>query len=473
MNFILKNQVTLQGLKAQTANAIKQQLTLYNPKYEDARRMGRYTANIPENLTFYINDEHGDLLLPRGFSDRAYRICRQYGENVEVKDHRRTLASVDYKFKGLLRDYQERAVSEMIRHTHGTLSAPTGSGKTVMALSIIARQQQPALIIVHTRELLNQWVKAIEQFLVIPVDEVGIMGGGKLRPGKIVTVGLVQTLKNKWTDIVNQVGHVIVDECHKCPARTFTDVITKFDAKFFTGLSATPWRRDRLTASIYFHLGEQRHQVPRERLFKEGNLIKPHVIQRQTQFETTTDPTRYYSLMLKELSQDRHRNQLICNDIADDQNDGIKLVLSDRREHCHELSQILETDFGRPSVVLTGSTPPKEREDIVKSLIKSPSAILISTIALLSEGFDLPQLSSLFLTTPIRFSGRLMQCLGRILRPSPGKEKAMVYDYVDTLVGVLANAATSRERVYEELFGMGFVDKISDLLFPDCLNPDC
>ncbi len=476
MKFILNRQVVLQGLKPETGNAIKQQLTLYNPKYEDARRMGRYTANIPEKLTFFTDDEHGDLVFPRGFSDRAYRICRQYDENVEVKDHRRTLPPVDYRFKGILRDYQEHAVSEMIRHTHGTLSAPTGSGKTIMALSIIARQQQPALIIVHTKELLNQWIKAIEQFLGIPADEVGIMGGGKLKPEKIVTVGLVQTLKNKWSIIVDQVGHVIVDECHKCPARTFTDVITKFDAKFFMGLSATPWRRDKLTASIYFHLGEQRHQVPRERLFKEGNLIKPHVIQRPTQFETLTDPARYYSLMMKELSQDRQRNQLICNDIAADENDGIKLILSDRREHCHEISQMLETDFGSPSIVLTGSTPPKEREGIVTSLKESPSAILISTIALLSEGFDLPQLSSLFLTTPIRFSGRLMQCLGRILRPSPGKKKAMVYDYVDTLVGVLLNAATSRERVYEELFGMGFVDRISDVPSTvtslNCLNPD-
>ena len=435
------------------------------------------TANIPEKLTFFTEDENGDFLFPRGFSDRAYRICRHYAEKVEINDNRRTLPLVDYTFTGILRDYQELAVSEMIRHTHGTLSAPTGSGKTVMALSIIARRQQPVLIIVHTRELLNQWINAIEQFLDIPGDEVGILGGGKLKPGKLITVGLVQTLKNKWPAIVEQVGHIIVDECHKCPAKTFTDVITKFDAKFFMGLSATPWRRDRLTASIYFHLGEQRHQVPRERLFKDGNLIKPHVIQRQTQFETLTDPARYYSLMMKELSQDRQRNKLICGDIAADENDGIKLILSDRREHCHELSKILETDFNTPSIVLTGSTAPKEREEIVISLKKSRCAVLISTIALLSEGFDLPQLSNLFLTTPIRFSGRLMQCLGRILRPSPGKEKAVVYDYVDGLVGVLANAAASRERVYEELFGMGFVNSISEEPFsvesPDCLNTDC
>ena len=454
MKFILTNQLTLQGLKLETTKTIKQQLTLHNPKYEDARKMGRYTQNIPDKLTFYTELEDG-LQCPRGFSDQAYRICRHNEENVEVADKRRVMAPIDFQFKGRLREYQETAVSEMIRHTHGTLSAPTGSGKTIMALSIIARHRQPSLIIVHTRELLNQWILAIERFLDIPREAVGILGGGKLKPGDMISVGLVQTLKNKWPTIVEQVGHVIVDECHKCPARTFTDVITKFDAKYFLGLSATPWRRDRLTQSIYFHLGKQRYQISQEKLFEEGSLIKPRVIPRETQFETLTDPGRYYSLMMKELSQNLERNRLICRDVSLDQNDGIKLILSDRREHCHELAKILETDFKLTSIVITGSTPTKAREEIVSSLKETPSAILISTIALLSEGFDLPQLSTLFLTTPIRFSGRLMQCLGRVLRPSPGKKSAMVYDYVDARVGVLGNAAAAREQIYKQLFGTG------------------
>jgi len=454
VKFILSNQVTLQGLKPETANAIKQQLTLYNPKYQDARKMGRFAGNIPEKLTFFTEHQTGELMIPRGFSDRAYRLCRQYENTVEVEDHRRVLPPIDFKFTGTLREYQETAVSEMVRHTHGTLSAPTGSGKTIMALAIIARQKQPTLIIVHTRELLNQWVGAIAQFLGI--TDVGTLEGGKVKPGDAISVGLVQTLKKKWPVIMERVGHVIVDECHKCPAKTFTDVVTQFDAKIFTGLSATPWRRDKLTASIYFHLGEQRHQVPREQLFETGNLIKPRVIFRETSFQTLTDPSRYYSLMLKELSQDLERNRLICRDISLEKNTGISLILSDRREHCHELARILETNFNLPTMVLTGSTPTREREAIVSSLKTTSSALLISTIALLSEGFDLPRLTTLFLTTPIRFSGRLMQCLGRILRPSPGKKKATVYDYVDTQVGVLSNAAEARKRVYSDLFGTAF-----------------
>ncbi len=68
--------------------------------------------------------------------------------------------------------------------------------------------------------------------------------------------------------------------------------------------------------------------------------------------------------------------------------------------------------------------------------------VLVATGQLIGEGFDCRDLSTLFLATPIRFNGRLLQYLGRILRPAPGKDKARVYDYLDIQVGVL-------ERVYE------------------------
>ena len=73
--------------------------------------------------------------------------------------------------------------------------------------------------------------------------------------------------------------------------------------------------------------------------------------------------------------------------------------------------------------------------------------VLVATGQLIGEGFDCRELSTLFLATPIRFNGRLLQYLGRILRPAPGKDKARVYDYRDP-VGVLEAAAHARQRVY-------------------------
>ncbi len=73
---------------------------------------------------------------------------------------------------------------------------------------------------------------------------------------------------------------------------------------------------------------------------------------------------------------------------------------------------------------------------------------MIATGQLIGEGFDCKELSTLFLATPIRFSGRVVQYLGRILRPAPGKEKARLFDYVDINVDTLKNAARARQKVY-------------------------
>jgi superfamily II DNA or RNA helicase len=74
--------------------------------------------------------------------------------------------------------------------------------------------------------------------------------------------------------------------------------------------------------------------------------------------------------------------------------------------------------------------------------------VLLATGQLIGEGFDRQDLSPLFLATPIKFSGRVIQYLGRVLRPAPGKRKARVYDYVDVHVDVLRASAKVRQRVF-------------------------
>jgi superfamily II DNA or RNA helicase len=107
----------------------------------------------------------------------------------------------------------------------GTLAAPTGSGKTVMGLAVIAARRQPALIVVHNKELLDQWVARIEAFLGIPPQEVGIIGGGKKWIGQKITVGLVQSLYKCAGEVAPHIGFLVADECHRAPARTFTQVL--------------------------------------------------------------------------------------------------------------------------------------------------------------------------------------------------------------------------------------------------------
>ncbi len=115
--------------------------------------------------------------------------------------------------------------------------------------------------------------------------------------------------------------------------------------------------------------------------------------------------------------------------------------------HCETLKGLLR-GHGIRSELLTGDINGKEREKIVYRLNNGQVKVLIATGQLIGEGFDCKGLSTLFLTTPIKFNGRVIQYLGRVLRPARGKKRAVVYDYIDSKVGVLAASAKSRQRVY-------------------------
>lgn len=426
---------------------IKSRLTFPNPAFLEAEKRGFWTGNLDQEIKGYQGE--GDrLTMPRGFTRQLVGILHAAGVSYRIEDRRRTLAPVDLVFKGALHDFQVEAVEAMMRRDFGTLSAPTGSGKTVMSLVLIAQRKQPALVVVHTRELMNQWVDRIETFLGIPTDEVGIIGGGKVQVGEKVTVALVQSLYKCAGEVAPRVGNLIVDECHRCPSRTFMEAVTAFDSKFMLGLSATPWRRDGLSRLIYWYVGDVAHQVDAAALVEAGHVLQAEVVWRETAFTPTFDPSDEYSRMLSELTQDPARNALIAADVAREAGNGggVCLVLTDRKVHCEMLAGML-ANRGVPAALLTGDLPAGERQAVVEALNAGNVKVLVATGQLIGEGFDCRELSTLFLATPIRFNGRLLQYLGRILRPAPGKDKARVYDYVDP-VRVLENAARARARVY-------------------------
>jgi superfamily II DNA or RNA helicase len=426
-------------------------LTLPNPKWLENERMGRWNRSTPKTLRYYRKVQGGGLRIPRGFVGRLMRRLRREKIAYELIDKRREQPPVDWRFNGRLRPFQASAVRDLARKEFGTLSAPTGSGKTVMGLQLIAARRQPALIVVHTKDLAHQWVERIEQFLGVPADEVGWIGGGKRRPGERITVALVQSLYKCAAEIAPRIGHLVVDECHRTPSRTFTDAVTAFDARFMLGLSATPWRRDKLSKLIFWHLGDVQHEIKPEGLVASGDVLKAEVIRRETEFRPYFDPVSAYSRMLSELAADKARNIQIVDDVAAASREtaGVCLVLSDRKAHCENLRALLKLRHGITAEVLTGDRPTAQRRTLAAAMQAGQVQVVIATGQLIGEGFDCPRLETLFLVTPIRFSGRLLQYLGRVLRPAPGKERARVFDYVDVHVDTLVKAARARQRVYQ------------------------
>jgi superfamily II DNA or RNA helicase len=412
----LSNRLILQNAPGPLLAEIERRLTFDNPAYLENKKMGRWNGNTPQFLKCYRQSSTGALILPRGFTGQAIALIRGYGFRYEIEDRRRVLPPVDFAFTGSLRPFQEEATWAMRGKAFGTLTAPTGSGKTVMALALIVERKQPVLIVVHTRELADQWLSRIESFLGIPREEIGVIGGGKKQIGEKITVAMVQTLVKIAGQVSPYIGHLIVDEVHHCPSRTFTEVVTAFDSRFMLGLSATPWRRDGLSRLIFWYVGDVVHEIKRPGLVDTGNVLPFEVVTRETRFQTSYDPTAEYSRMLAELTEDPERNSLIADSVAAfSRTPGIALVLTDRKEHCRTLRALLRRR-GIHAEVLTG---------------------------------DCPALTTLFIATPIRFDGRLVQYLGRVVRPAPGKKQAQVIDFVDSRVGVLAAAARSRQQTYQ------------------------
>lgn len=450
MKITISNKLTLEDTPFELKGDLQDRLTFENPKWLENERMGYWQGETPRVLKFYQRNLDGNLVVPRGFARQLLFLCRRHGVTFEIDDQRRTLPDVNFQFHGRLRPFQVEAVKSMTARDFGTVSAPTGSGKTIMALWVIAHRKQPTLIVVHTKELLEQWISRIETFLGIPAEDLGRIGRGKKIIGEKVTVALVQTLYKCSDEVVPHIGHLIVDECHRAPSRTFTEAVTAFDCRYMLGLSATPWRRDKLSKLIFWHLGNVVHEVSKDELIETGDVLPAEVIVRPTDFVPWHDPSEEYSRMLKELTEDHERNRLIVADVAHEAGNGsgVCLVLSDRKAHVEDLSEILEVKHNTPSAILTGDLSDKERGEVVEAVNAGRIKVLIATGQLIGEGFDCRELSTLFLATPIKFDGRLLQYLGRVLRPAPGKEKATVYDYVDASVGVLKAAFKARERVY-------------------------
>ncbi|MFZ7124603.1 MAG: DEAD/DEAH box helicase [Desulfobacterales bacterium] len=448
----LSNHLYLRGLPGELSEWLAGELRFPNPKWLENERMGRWNRGTPKELRYYRRLRNGGMRIPRGYIRTFIQECRRREIPYELEDRRRRLPEVDFTFSGELKPFQHQAARELLAREFGTLSAPTGSGKTVIGLYLIARRRQPALIVVHTKDLAFQWIERIHQFLGIPEAEVGLIGGGKKSVGDRITVALVQSLYKHAATVNPKVGFLLVDECHRTPSRTFTDAVTAFDSRYMLGLSATPWRRDRLSKLIFWHLGNVHHQVSKTRLIASGDVLPAEVVVRQTGFRPYFDPVMEYTRMLSELTMDKDRNRLIAEDILAEckSSNGVCLVLTDRKAHCENLRAMLHYGLRLDAEVLTGDLGTTERRSIIERVRGGDVRVLIATGQLVGEGFDCPGLSTLFLATPIRFSGRLLQYLGRVLRPAPGKDRARVFDYVDVHVEPLVKAARARQRTYGE-----------------------
>jgi len=406
--------------------AISLALTLPNPAWLDAEANGRSTRDLDPHLSYARHATDGGLVVPRGAQPRVRALCREHGVAVEMVDATHMAAPVAFDERVTLSAAQERAVGEVLTRRMGVLEAPAGSGKTIIGLVAVARRGQPALWITHTKELAYQAVERAGLVLGLTPDEIGFIGDGECRVGDRLTIALVQSLARSLPPALLDVGHLIVDEAHHTPAEQLAAVVTQIPARYVLGLTATPYRRDKLDAVIGWYLGPTVARIDKADL--QDRLITPRVVKRDTGLRLFGDT---FTGLVGDIVADRDRKSLIVADVVGMVAAGRRcLVLSDRVGHVEHLREML-TAAGVTAAALHGQMGKRKRGEVVADLAAGTLQAVVATGSLVGEGFDCPALDTLFLATPVSYSGRVVQYIGRVSRTAPGKVEAIVVDYCD------------------------------------------
>jgi superfamily II DNA or RNA helicase len=452
--------VEKRGLPPAMLNRLLRLAAFQNPEFYKAQAMRLSTYDKPRVIA--CGQEFAQhIAVPRGCLAEMLALLDAHHIRAEVRDERSVGAPIVAEFLGQLRPTQEEAVTKIIDHDEGILCAPTAFGKTTVAAWLIAKRKVNTLILVHRRQLLDQWQERLAMFLDLPSMSIGHVGGGKTRRTGCVDVAVIQSLRQKEavSDLVAEYGHVIVDECHHISAFTFEQVMRAVKAKYVVGLTATPTRKDGHHPIIYMQCGPIRFSMS-ARTMTETAPFEHKVTPRHTEFQVPfelAEPTiqGIYSALVR----DEARNDLIAADIAWAVKSGrCPLLLTGRTDHLQSFAEKL-SGVAKHIFVLKGGMGKKQRRLMAEALAVVPedeSRVILATGSYIGEGFDDARLDTLFLAMPISWRGTLQQYVGRLHRLHDNKRFVQVYDYVDNYVPMLA-------RMYERrLKGYGAIGYVID-----------
>lgn len=444
------------------ANFLGDHLNFFNTEYAVKQRMGLSTYGTERYFkTIEKDDEY--ILLPRGFLASLLKYLNEQKVPYVLIDQRCKADPVNYSFSCKLFDYQATAVKAFENQDAGILVAPPGSGKTIMGLALVAEKKQPALILVHRKQIANQWVERIEHFLTIPKKKIGQVVGAKKKVHLPITVAMVQSLArlDSFDDFANQFGTVIVDECHHMPAKMFRQVITKLRPQYLYGLTATPNRKHNDERLIFIYLGDIIHEVKNQtaKVVSEQITAAPEPVFAKSSLSILIRDTtlsfpfkisaRNYQPTIKSLCFDTARNQQIIADIITSAQAGKKcLVLTERKEHVDLLAEYLKRDF--ETISMTGDLSASKKKDKEKQILSGHFQIILATGQLVGEGVHFPHLDALFLVYPFSFEGKLAQYIGRILH-SDSIAKT-IYDYRDALIPYFDRMYKKRQKYYDKQY---------------------
>lgn len=433
------------------ANRLIRLAAFQNPEFHQAQALRLAVWNKPRLIGCAENFPR-HIALPRGCLDAVRELLGENGIGCELQDERCDGQALDVAFAGTLRPDQKQAVDSMLRHDIGILCAPTAFGKTVTAAALIARRGVNTLVLVHRTELLRQWQERLQTFLEGGKEAIGIIGGGKSRPTGRIDIAVMQSLsrQGETSAIVENYGHVVVDECHHLSAFSFEAILKRVRARYVLGLTATPIRRDGRQPILFMQCGPIRHIAARP----AGAPQMLEVVPRHLPVRAPLPDDTAIQEVFRRLASDEARTAAVADEITGAFEQGRKvLVLTERTDHLDALHAAL-ADHVSPLFVLHGRLSRKLRAGVIDeldALDADAPRILLATGRLVGEGFDHPPLDTLVLAMPISWKGTLQQYAGRLHREHAGKNRVRIIDFIDANHPSLLRMWERRQRGYQAM----------------------
>ncbi|MCD8054595.1 MAG: DEAD/DEAH box helicase family protein [Lachnospiraceae bacterium] len=472
MHLVLSNGVYVDtlNLMPRIQNQIRSLAAFDNPEFYKNKRLG-YSNYYNFSAVYLGKDVDGYIQVPRGLREQIVDECRKADIPVDISDQREAGRPIRVSFKGDLRLQQQLAAERLLSYTDGVLSAATAFGKTVVCSYLIAERKVNTLILLQSKDLLDQWVPELEKFLEIREEPpeyktktgrvkkrssaIGILHGSRNTLTGIIDVAMVGSMysKGKFNERINTYGMVIVDECHHVASATSMELLQKVNAKYVYGVSATPKRGDKMDKIICMMLGPIRHKFTAlERAEEQG--IGHYFILRYTRAVDTSETRENISKAYSLISESKVRNEMIIHDVKECiAKNRTPVILTRFKEQAKLLYDNLVSSADHV-FLLYGDNTDKENAEIrnrLKEIPGSESLILVATGQKMGEGFDFPRLDILMLAAPVSYEGRLEQYVGRLNRDYEGKEAVYVYDYIDSHMHYFDRMYAKRLRTYKKL----------------------
>ena len=443
MKLTIANDLRIENPNQEVIDYCNKELTIDNPDYLTAERVGRYTGNIPRKLKLYVKNGN-TYVLPFGCLSSLWKITG--GFEYQLNFH--TFKKNEMKGGINLRDYQQKALNSLKTGKNGILEAPCGSGKTQIGLQLIKEVGGRALWLTHTKKLLEQSKARCELYFQ---GDFGTITEGEIHLGKDITFATVQTMSKIDVEIYkDEFDIVVVDECHHCvgsPTKVmqFYKILTNCNCRYKYGLSATLNRADNMITSLFTIIGDVLHTIPKEAV---GNyIIKAEHRKVDVDLDynmmnyLAPDGTLDYNALINTLSFDERRNQIIVNNVFKEFNNGRKQIIL-----CHRVKQVetlgnMIKQFAKVNSI-TGKVNQKTRQ--------YDGDVIIATYSLAKEGLDIPELEVLHLATPQKNPSTTEQSVGRIERNISGKSKPICYDYVDNNISYCLNCFKRRKSILKK-----------------------